>query len=347
MTRTALLAALMLVSPPVAHALQLGFGRPTAVGEIAGRELPDWRQAGTGAANLLDQVCGGLVFEATLSGDSQRNYLNLSADNPTSWPVTLSMDDVMVQFSSGRVRRLLPGSEGRLEIQPHKVISSYLSFPDKTDFGGQEWMTVEVRVSVHEGPCTFELRFRRDPQARERAATSTRYRQWEFGVALGPSFAPHGAIAQVTPSVAWHGDFNVAVFPWPSHGFTFDFVLHGWGGDAAHKAVPGVTGNNLELDDFGFLAGYAFRTYPSSWLTVSLEAAAGIAWTQIGGDNSVHARSDVHGEAQGRARLLVPFATIYYGGLVATYTRFLGGHVGPTDISGGDVSAIAAIGMGY
>jgi hypothetical protein len=342
--RTAFLVALMALAPLAAHGGRLGVVRPTRVGEIAGRQLPDWRQSGTGSATQLDRVCDALVVEAILSGESQHNFLNLSVANPTDGPVSLSVDQVMVHFSNELVRRLM-SAEGKLIIRPDQVASVPLAFPDKADFRGQEWMTIEVPALIGERACTFEVRFRRNPLVPERAATTSTYRLWELGVALGPSFATHGPLTRVTPSVGWGGDFNLAIFPWPAHGFTFDLVIHGWGADAARKVVPGVTGSNVELDDFGLLTGYAFRTYPLSWLTVSLEAAGGIAWSAVTGDNVV--RSHVYPEVQVRARLLAPIWDFGYAGLVIDYARFLGGNLGTTDLSGGAFTATVALGLGY
>ena len=74
MIRAALLVALTLVSAPLAHA-QFGIVRPTGVGEISGRLLSDWRQAGTGAATQLEQLrnfrAGGSSFDVSRSADGQ------------------------------------------------------------------------------------------------------------------------------------------------------------------------------------------------------------------------------------------------------------------------------------
>lgn len=342
--RALLLVALVTLAPLAAQGGTLGLIRPTRVGEIGGRQLPDWRQSGTGAATQLDWVCQALAVEATLSGESQHNFLNLAVENPTAESVTLLADEVMVHFSNDQHRRLVSAG-GRVVIRSEQVASIPLAFPDKADFRGQEWLTVGVPVSIGERPCTFELRFRRNQLVPERPATVTTYRTWEFGVALGPSFATHGPLTRVTPSAAWGGDFNLAVVPWPAHAFTFDFVVHGWGADAARKVVPGITGNNVELDDFALVAGYGFRTYPSSWLTVSLEAAGGIGWASVSGDQAV--RSHVYPTVQARARLLVPIRGFGYAGLVMDYTRAFGAQLGTTDLSGGALTTTAAFGLGY
>jgi hypothetical protein len=346
--RAPLAVAVLALSPALAWAQTFGdAARPHEVGEIQGHPLPDWVQSGTGTSAQLDHACDRLGVELTLSGQPLRNYLNVAIENPTRLPVALLPDEIMVRFSSGLARRLVKLTPGDLRIEPGYIASAPLAFPYKGDFHGQEWLTVETTVSIGEDRCTFETRFRRDPQVGESPGTVTSYRRFEVAMTGGAIFVPHGPLKDVTPAVAWGLELNTAYFFTPAHGLTLDFGGEDWGSRAARRASPDLGGNKVDLNNVDVMLGYAFRPRALSWLIVSLEPAVGLAWFQIGRDNSVVTTSDPVATARARGRLLVPIFDNCFAGLALDYHRFLGGHLGAAHLSGGTVNASLVLGVGY
>jgi hypothetical protein len=335
----------------------LAAGRSRSISEatqLAGKELEDWRDAGTLSSSRLNTGCNGVVTEVSLSGRTSKNYANVTIYNGTSETIAFVPDESVVHYESGLTRRLVSSVSGDIAIESNWLIHTSLAFQDKAEIRDQNALTIAVSVRDQAGNrCTIATRLQRNAALKQPVSSYTPHTAWEIEFFGGVHVIRTGSLGELAPPAAGAFGLHFAGFPWFNHGFSFDLELD-WYPDAELARVsPELASlDSARLTGAGFVPGYVGRLVPASWLMLSYNFCVGPYFFELDTDGEQGAEwTTLVFPIRQRVKAAIPFlrlndgSTFYVSGsAVHLYVPY--GTLGQAELRGTSLAAFLGLGIG-
>ena len=227
------------------------------------KELEDWQNPQSGAAVDFADSCD-LLAEVRLVRQSRYNSIFLAVQNHRDNSVILPLDEIQLQFSNGRERRVLLGTaQKQLEVRSRWYTMGALPLPRKKDFKGQEWLRVSIPVRNEKGEdiCEITTEFRRNTEAPESEKSYSETSVFDVSLELGTSFRT-GRLGDLTDSDS-DGVFSVNLYAFSSshHGVYLGFDFEGYEDLLANSVANTSVANFSDPNLVGFVSalGYVYR----------------------------------------------------------------------------------------
>ncbi len=230
-------------------------------------ELADWKDNATHTSARLVSGCG-VAAEARVVGFPERNMLLFLIKNTTDKPIEFFADEISVEFSTSlRHNPQYDFAQGKVLLEPGKVVYGAVPLQDKYDFKEAQWFkadfpfaTTPTATAPDQKPCMLTARIERNLSVPLLEESYLQRTQWEFGAAFGTTALRLGPVSQLGVPAVTLSFFSDVYFS-QRHGVFFRIFWENFGGgnQTVFTPIQGGYSGSPTLQAISFSAGYSHR----------------------------------------------------------------------------------------